>query len=181
MRPHAKRVVRAITECVWPDPDSDEPLTGVEVGVWRGHTSRALLETFPTLHLTMVDPYAAVGFKSAWTAEMAQAEAKVQTEFASYRRLIMHQFSDQAAYVLQGQQFDFVFLDANHKYDAVQADIAAWWPLVRSGGVLIGHDYGGRLDQNGKFGVKQAVDEFCLRMGHTVRLWKFLVWSVSKP
>lgn len=52
-------------------------------------------------------------------------------------------------------RFDFVFLDAMHTYEDVKADIARWWPRVRSGGVMAFHDYG-----HGDFpGVKQAVDE----------------------
>lgn len=37
--------------------------------------------------------------------------------------------------------FDFVFIDACHAYDSVKADILAWLPKVRKGGILAGHDY----------------------------------------
>lgn len=36
---------------------------------------------------------------------------------------------------------DFVFLDADHTHEAVRADIRAWLPKVRPGGVLAGHDF----------------------------------------
>ncbi len=59
----------------------------------------------------------------------------------------------------------FVFLDADHLYEAVRDDIAAWKGKIRPGGILAGHDY--RLDplpqmsnaQSGYPGVAQAVDE----------------------
>ena len=35
-----------------------------------------------------------------------------------------------------------VFIDADHTYEAVRGDLTAWWPLVRPGGFLAGHDYG---------------------------------------
>jgi hypothetical protein len=48
---------------------------------------------------------------------------------------------------------DLVFLDADHSYEAVKADIRDWRPLVRPGGILCGHDY------RGFPGVTQAVNE----------------------
>lgn len=62
-------------------------------------------------------------------------------------------FSLEAAEKFQDGYFDFVFIDADHTYQAVKADIAAWLPKVRPGGILAGHDYGEPC------GVKQAVDE----------------------
>lgn len=50
---------------------------------------------------------------------------------------------------------DFVFIDAAHDYDNVVADIAAWRPKVKPGGVLAGHDYTGYWP-----GVVRAVDDF---------------------
>lgn len=50
---------------------------------------------------------------------------------------------------------DFVFLDAAHDFVNVTEDLHAWWPKIRPGGLLAGHDY----DQ-GWTGVRQAVDSF---------------------
>lgn len=45
-----------------------------------------------------------------------------------------------------------VWLDADHSYEAVKGDIAAWWPKVRMGGYLGGDDWAFR-------GVRMAVSE----------------------
>jgi predicted O-methyltransferase YrrM len=37
--------------------------------------------------------------------------------------------------------FDFVFIDANHTYEAALADILAWKPKVKPGGWFAGHDH----------------------------------------
>lgn len=47
---------------------------------------------------------------------------------------------------------DFVFVDGDHSYEGCLADIRAWLPLVRDGGVIAGHDYDWP-------GVRRAVDE----------------------
>ena len=51
--------------------------------------------------------------------------------------------------------FDLVFLDAGHQYPSVIEDINAWFPLVKEGGFLSGHDY----EKDWYPDVKIAVDE----------------------
>jgi hypothetical protein len=51
---------------------------------------------------------------------------------------------------------DLVFIDAAHDYASVKEDIHRWWPIVRDGGMLIGHDYNHKWP-----GVERAVAE-CL-------------------
>jgi hypothetical protein len=36
---------------------------------------------------------------------------------------------------------DVLHIDGGHDFAAVTADLAAWWPLLREGGVLLGDDY----------------------------------------
>lgn len=46
-----------------------------------------------------------------------------------------------AAKSVKDGSLDFVFLDADHSYDAVKMDIQAWLPKIRVGGIFIGHDW----------------------------------------
>lgn len=48
---------------------------------------------------------------------------------------------------------DFIWIDAGHEHDEVLADIEAWWPKLKVGGVIGGDDY--PMD-----GVKSAVKQF---------------------
>jgi cephalosporin hydroxylase len=57
------------------------------------------------------------------------------------------QFSDQSQ--------DFIFIDAEHTHEQVRNDMHAWWPKVKKGGVLAGHDWGREYP-----GVEKAVVEF---------------------
>jgi len=56
-----------------------------------------------------------------------------------------------AATLFANGTLDFVFIDADHTSAAVQADIAAWRPKIRTGGILAGHDW------NTYASVQQAV------------------------
>jgi cephalosporin hydroxylase len=49
--------------------------------------------------------------------------------------------SPAAAEMFEDGELDLVYLDASHLYEAVLADIDAWWPKVAAGGVLAGHDF----------------------------------------
>ena len=68
-------------------------------------------------------------------------------------------------------KFDFIYLDADHSYEAVKRDLELAWPLILPGGALAGHDYTICEDRvvdrshYAVFGVKQAVDEFCSANG----------------
>lgn len=55
----------------------------------------------------------------------------------------------------ENESIKFCFIDGSHDYKDVKADLIAWLPKVKKGGVLAGHDY-----TNGNHpDVKKAVDE----------------------
>lgn len=62
-----------------------------------------------------------------------------------------------AADRFQDESFDLVYIDGDHTYEGVVKDLAAWYPKVKKGGVICGDDIGWP-------GVKQAVDEFFIRL-----------------
>lgn len=154
-----------------------EPSLLVELGVHKGETSAALLRTFPQARLFMVDEWRAYepdhryrksGDGCAKLTTKQQDDnmlaAQLATQFAGKRANILRLSTlDAAANFFMGKvQADGVFVDADHTYSAVRDDIAAWWPLVKSGGVLSGHDY--KHPRDGKqWGVSQAVEEFVQR------------------
>ena len=67
---------------------------------------------------------------------------------------------------------DFVFIDAEHTYDAVKQDIAAWEPKIKPGGWVMGHDYCDKFP-----GVRQAVQE--RYGGREIALGPDDVWAVK--
>ena len=69
---------------------------------------------------------------------------------------------------------DFVFIDASHEYEDVKADIIAWLPKIKPGGILAGHDY--YIDDFDYYpGVKQAVNEEFSEFEAKYNCWIFQV------
>jgi uncharacterized Rossmann fold enzyme len=141
---------------------------GAEIGVFAGELSRRLLQR-PDLALIMVDSWAEAPKESSYGlgdfhGKLTQKEqdryyamTMQMTRFAGKRAQIIRDDSLRAAAVVPDQSLDFVFIDADHSYEACRADILAWLPKIKPGGFISGHDY-----ENPDFpawGVKQAVTE----------------------
>jgi len=62
--------------------------------------------------------------------------------------------------------FDWIYVDGNHLYEYVRADLERYDPKVKPGGLIAGDDYGvrGWWDD----GVTRAVDEFVEARGYEV-------------
>ena len=153
---------------------SYRPLLGVEVGVDRGEASALLLAGLPRMHLYLVDPWSAAASDAVRTqpdCDAALAAAAEGTAFAGPRRTLVPCGHERAAEFLP-DGLDLVFLDADHSHAATLGAIATWWPKLRPGGLLAGHDYG-HPDYPG---VRRAVDEFARRHGLAVRLGEDWLW-----
>lgn len=109
--------------------------------------------------------------------------------------------STDASKLLANDHFDYVYLDARHDYCAVKEDIKHYWPKLRPGGILGGHDYVDAQYAIDKMGphedwskcedgsihpeaVKGAVDEFRKQEGNLkvyISNEDFPSWYVQKP
>ncbi|MCI0537098.1 MAG: class I SAM-dependent methyltransferase [Verrucomicrobiales bacterium] len=174
-------------------PFNRPEMRGVEVGVLAGATSQALLRSLPHLFLWMVDSWSqAIPGSSYFESEdgagrLSQSEhlanlhcAFERTSFASDRRVLVRSDSVIAAAAIPDESLDFVFIDAEHTYDAVRKDIAAWAPKVRPGGIVAGHDYGGLHNRRGVWGVNRAVDQYAAETGSRLQLASGRVWWLAK-
>ena len=66
---------------------------------------------------------------------------------------------------------DVLFVDGDHKYEAVVADIKSWRPKMRTGALMCGHDF------TNKCGVEPAVRELLPQFGQVpdTSLWYAVV------
>lgn len=73
--------------------------------------------------------------------------------------------SPQMAEYVPEESLGMLYLDGDHSYGGVMADLAAWYAKVVPGGIIAGHDY-----LNESYGVKKAIDVFCEYRKHEVHL-----------
>ena len=129
----------------------------LEVGVFEGKYATYLLENCPQLSITLVDAWDGTGMSIPYQPELVYSKViSIQEEYGRHRVQIVRESSPMAVMSpqIENRLFDFIYIDADHSFDAVVKDIQAWWPKLRIGGVLAGHDYNNR----GSKRVKKAVD-----------------------
>jgi len=141
---------------------------GAEIGVWKGWFSKHILENWDGT-LIMVDlwkqqpseTYFDIMNQPYDIQEQCYQEAINSVSGFPGRYHILRMDSVLAAKTVEDELLDFVFLDANHSYEATWADLTAWYPKVRPGGIVSGHDFLDSENSCGsRFGVKSAVTEF---------------------
>jgi len=135
---------------------------GAEVGVWKGKWSARLCTDNPELEMLCVDlwsTYDAYVDSRNSSAVLDAAYDEARTRLANYRCRIIREASVTAAAQVPDGSLDFVYVDANHGEAFVRADLEAWVPKVRSGGIVSGHDYIYRAEKP-YIQVKAAVDTF---------------------
>jgi hypothetical protein len=165
---------------------------GVEVGTFKGEFSKEILQRWQG-KLYMVDVWRELGEEYIDSSNHKNFDGGVYGDCMNNikgfedKGIMVRSTSKVASDMFTDNSLDFVYIDANHAYDYVRQDIELWYPKVKSGGWVMGHDYI-KLDwleppftENGKdkhiwvndgnggpyniyagiFGVNPAVDEFC--------------------
>lgn len=142
-------------------------LIGVEIGVAQGNNAVNILKKLDVAMLYLVDCY--------------QEETSVfKEEDYSLNKVLAFEKLDK----LKNTQFiiadsvsatskiptdlDFVYIDGDHSYEGIKRDVEAYYPLVKKGGVIGGHDFYGTfpgvvtfvLDWTKKNRLKLYTDNF---------------------
>ncbi len=152
---------------------------GVEVGTYEGVYAKTWLEHWPG-KLHCVDPYihqpgwkdCLNGDEDHWTRVLDTAVDRL-APWLRTGRCVMHILSSpDAASFWWAKDLDFVYLDAKHDGGSVTADLEAWWPTIKPGGVFAGHDYLdgtiGNPPNETHFGVKSAVQAWVQKIGYNL-------------
>lgn len=124
---------------------------GVMIGVKNGNRSCRLLQEYPETRLVCVDPWEYIedyvqrfdrgmkrgDFRKAYRTFKSRIEKLGAERQVDIRRMT----SVEAGREWDGRKFDFAFIDGQHSASAVREDIQMWWPKIKAGGMIVGHDW----------------------------------------
>jgi len=130
----------------------------VEVGSWKGKSSAYMV-------VEIINSRKNIKFDCIDTWESSPETINIDTSmlfetFVSNMKPLENYYtakrgkSVDIAETYTDNSLDFCFIDACHEYEYVRADIIAWYPKVKIGGIIAGHDYGSYAP-----GVVKAVHE----------------------
>lgn len=144
----------------------------IEIGVWKGR-STAVLAAAASGFTYCVDTWeGSPGERDTNHTQARDDPLGVYMEFLANCRALglmdrvipITKPSTEAAIWFPDQFAGLIYLDGDHEYEAVKADLIAWWPKVKAGGVICGDDYVWP-------GVGRAVMEFAIQVGLTHEVW----------
>jgi hypothetical protein len=121
---------------------------GAEVGVKYGRHARIILSQWTSCkNFRLIDLLQEqknyVDGSNAKAAEQDQRFAGAIKTLAQWKdkTTFLRMLSTEAAKTIPDQSLDYVYIDARHDYCGVKEDIVAYYPKLRSGGIMAGHDY----------------------------------------
>ncbi len=146
---------------------------GCEIGVWKGDFSVQILETVQPRELHLVDPwrFADEGrYDEAWYGgALARTQDDMDQIYEGVKRRLRNPIEQGIAVIHRSESatvaptfaddyFDWIYIDGNHLYGYVMADLVGFTPKVKRAGLVTGDDYAnpGWWED----GVRRAVDQF---------------------
>lgn len=128
--------------------EAENMTIGAELGVQRGIFANTMLSRWPSnKEYVLVDVWA----PQENYAESANVDQTVQnayyhetlanTNLWKEKIRVCRNFTSVCVENFPDGYFDFVYVDARHDFKGAYEDLEAWWPKIRVGGIMAGHDY----------------------------------------
>jgi predicted O-methyltransferase YrrM/GR25 family glycosyltransferase involved in LPS biosynthesis len=151
----------------------------VEVGSWKGKSSAYMAVEIANSNKN-IEFYCVDIWESSLEYENHEETSMLYEIFLNNMKPVESYYTPlkmkslDAVSRFEDHSLDFVFIDASHEYEDVKADIIAWLPKIKPGGILAGHDYYiGDFDYHP--GVKKAVNEEFSEFEAKYNCWIFQV------
>lgn len=139
--------------------------TAVEVGTYQGQFASVMIDRLEPNKFYAVDPLKLFpgmnsnpGHEFGSQQSLDRLAGKVKHRLEIQGHTLIRDVSEKASQQFDDSSLDVVYLDADHSFTGCSSDIDYWFPKVREGGILAGHDYcNGNPAKGHVYGVIQAV------------------------
>ena len=181
---------------------------GIELGVQQGFYfyARTMLQKWTSCkEYHLVDLWAPqANYKDIANVDANGHELKYQETLANLKPWedkthVCRNFTTTCVNQYEDNYFDFIYVDARHDFKGVYEDLTHYWPKLKVGGIISGHDYveqsdvlynqdwttnyDGTVDETGTV-VKGAVDKFaaevCRQVTVSYRESNWNTWALRK-
>jgi hypothetical protein len=143
----------------------------VEVGVWKGDFSKQIWNISSPNLLVLVDSWTFDEKVRGCAPQVSGEEPLNQNFFDQAKKETYDKFGNiqnvhildlnslEASYNYEDNFFDYIYIDAEHTYDAVTKDLEVWYPKLKKNGTLFGDDYYWR-EEDDTLSLHRAYQEF---------------------
>lgn len=154
----------------------------VEVGSWRGRSLSYLADLILTGEVAVhaVDTWKGNSTPTDPThgKDVFEDFRDNMTRLGIVDLMNVHRMpSVEASHLFEDDSLDLVMIDADHEYTHVYSDLESWWPKIKPGGLLMGHDYSPGC---GCPEVVRAVDDWAMEHDLPVETDADM-WLIRKP
>ena len=136
--------------------DKDDYKRMIEIGAYMGESTFLFGCSGIFKEINTIEPHKGKEeFNDMFEYTWDDVKLEFEKNTRHFNNIIHHKdFSYNISNQFQDNQYDFVYIDADHTYESVKKDLELYLPKVKNGGIIGGHDY---TDNWGE--VSQAVDE----------------------
>eukprot|EP00890_Picochlorum_soloecismus_P006229 jgi/Picsp_1/6607/NSC_03950-R1_conserved hypothetical len=178
--------------------------SGAELGVQRGIFAETTLGAWPSCRkYILVDIWRSQeNYKDVANVandEQEKIYQEAMNRLKPFKELIdvKRMTTVEASKTVPDESLDYIYVDARHDYCGAFEDMSAWWPKLKPGGILAGHDYHYAKEVSGQDwsvcangtknpgAVRGAVEDFAkehgLALSVTFREAMWNSWMAVKP
>jgi len=140
----------------------------VEIGSWKGRSAAfmavEIINSKKNIKFDCIDTWEGSlehnESDKTWVTEFKNDKDFLYSSFLKNTQSVsdvinpIRKRSHDAASLYKNRSLDFIFLDGSHEYKDVLLDLQLFYPKLKRGGIIAGHDYANFVP------VRQAVSEF---------------------
>jgi len=152
-----------------------------EIGVYYGTNARRMFKKLSVKKMFLIDPYKKYPEYEEEKKVLIFLPSSFKPALTLLKRytdrIVPLQMPSDEAVDFIPDDLDMVYIDGNHDYEYIKKDLELYYPLVKKGGLIGGHDIKGNSNEKD---IQRAVFEFADKNNLQVHVRKPDWWIIKK-